>query len=655
MAGVQFQVDAILSSNSATNLQQQINNITTKLNLTINNTEALRSIQAVQDKINNLQRSMNNMSLNVNANGSNVGGQGGSSRSKGRSAQFETETLARSTALYKQISNTVKGTVKDIKVLRDTQGKIVGGTIKVADSTRIWARNLEFVDGKFKRIGASGKDTISFTQKSNELYAKRIKHLSNISNIKTKLLTATGEERKVLQQQLQDEQRRSKLVANQISRKNSSGVAMYQTKEGEQAVAEHKTRLAQQEALAQARVKDSQAVAQQTQMTRQQNQMYSQQSNLIKQIGQTERAMVGTTGEVNAGYQKKLNLLNGQLSNLEQQDSQQGILTQQQKDGLNILKQTQQIDTDIVKAKHEQAEKQKQINTRQQNLGQMLISTIAHYAMYMVAMKLWTGVASSIKDCVNYTKDLNEAMTNIRVVTMDTKEATEGLLDSYNQIGQELGADTLDIAEGAVDWLRQGYSTGDTTELVKDSTILSRLALLDNAEATEYLTSALKGYKLEAQDAIGVIDQLVSIDLEAATSAGDMAEALSRTANMARTTGFEMNEVLGMIATMSEVTQNSASTIGNSVKTILSRMSNVKAGLDDFEGEALNDVEKTLNRVGIALRDNQGNWYDFYDVLDEIASKWDSFTDVQQSQITTALGGKQNFFAKCLNTQKCVA
>jgi TP901 family phage tail tape measure protein len=141
---------------------------------------------------------------------------------------------------------------------------------------------------------------------------------------------------------------------------------------------------------------------------------------------------------------------------------------------------------------------------------------------------------------------------------MDTKEATEDLLKMYNQMGQDLGASTLDIAEGAVDWLRQGYSEADTAELVKDSTILSKLALIDNAEATEYLTSALKGYKLEAKDAIGVIDQLVSIDLEAATSAGDMAEALSRTANMARTTGFEMNEVLGMIATMSEVTQNSA-------------------------------------------------------------------------------------------------
>ena len=155
------------------------------------------------------------------------------------------------------------------------------------------------------------------------------------------------------------------------------------------------------------------------------------------------------------------------------------------------------------------------------------------------------------------------------------------------------------------------------------------------------MTSALKGYQLEAQDAIGVIDQLVSIDLKAATSSADLAEAMSRTANMARTSGFEMNELLGIIATVSEVTQNSASTVGNSMKTLLSRMSNVKAGveIDENTGEALNDVEKVLNRVGIALRDNQGNWYDFYDVLDEVASKWDSFSDIQQSQITTALGG----------------
>lgn len=275
----------------------------------------------------------------------------------------------------------------------------------------------------------------------------------------------------------------------------------------------------------------------------------------------------------------------------------------------------------------------------QMNLSTMLTSAIERFAVWGVAMKIWTGVGNAISDCIGYISDLDGAMTNIRVVTMDTKEATQDLLQTYNQLGQELGANTLDIAEGAVDWLRQGYNEADTTELVKDSTILSKLALIENAQATEYLTSALKGYKLEASDAIGVIDQLVAIDLEAATSAGDMAEAMSRTANLANNTGFEMNELLGIIATVSEVTQNSASTVGNSMKTLLSRMSNVKAGVEDFDGESLNDVEKVLNRVGIALRDNQGNWYDFYDVLAEVASRWESFSDVQQSQITTALGG----------------
>ena len=53
----------------------------------------------------------------------------------------------------------------------------------------------------------------------------------------------------------------------------------------------------------------------------------------------------------------------------------------------------------------------------------------------------------------------------------------------------------------------------------------------------------------------------------------------------------------------------------------------------------LNDVEKSLDRVGIKLRENETDWRNFYDVLNEIASKWQNFTDTQKSQITTALGG----------------
>ena len=42
-------------------------------------------------------------------------------------------------------------------------------------------------------------------------------------------------------------------------------------------------------------------------------------------------------------------------------------------------------------------------------------------------------------------------------------------------------------------WLRQGYSLEDTNELIKTSTVLSEIGLIDSAEATQYLTSAISG------------------------------------------------------------------------------------------------------------------------------------------------------------------
>lgn len=84
-------------------------------------------------------------------------------------------------------------------------------------------------------------------------------------------------------------------------------------------------------------------------------------------------------------------------------------------------------------------------------------------------------------------------------------------------------------------------------------------------------------------------------------------------------------------------------------------MSNVAAGKDiDDEGEQLNDVEKALNRQGIALRSAKNEWRSFEDVLDEIAKKWKNgnFNEIQKSQIATAIAGtrqQENFRAMMNN------
>lgn len=81
-------------------------------------------------------------------------------------------------------------------------------------------------------------------------------------------------------------------------------------------------------------------------------------------------------------------------------------------------------------------------------------------------------------------------------------------------------------------------------------------------------------------------------------------------------------------------------------------MSNVAAGKDtDDEGEKLNDVEKALGKLDIKLRDSIGEWRNFEEVLDEIAGKWQDFSEVQRSQIATALAGtrQQETFRALMN------
>ena len=87
-------------------------------------------------------------------------------------------------------------------------------------------------------------------------------------------------------------------------------------------------------------------------------------------------------------------------------------------------------------------------------------------------------------------------------------------------------------------------------------------------------------------------------------------------------------------------------------------MSNVAAGKDiDDNGENLNDVEKALNKQGIALRSAKGEWRSFEDVIDEVAKKWrdGTFNDIQKSQIATAIAGvrqQENFRAMMNNWEE---
>lgn len=278
------------------------------------------------------------------------------------------------------------------------------------------------------------------------------------------------------------------------------------------------------------------------------------------------------------------------------------------------------------------------------NMGNSFKKAFAFGGAATLASRVINEIRLAADKAVKSVKEIDDAITSLRMATGGNYEQARSLISTYNEMGQQLGATTTEVASSADAWLRQGHDIQTTNKLIKDSMTLSKVANLDSAKSTEYLTSAMKGYKVAAEDVSNIVDKLTAVDLVSATDAGGLAEGMSKVANSANLAGVSMDKLLGYLAATGEVTKESMSTIGNSFKTIFARMADIKSGklsLIDEDGttEILSDVETVLDKAGIKLRSSENEFRNFGDVLDEVAAKWGDMSTVQQAAVSKAFAG----------------
>lgn len=101
-----------------------------------------------------------------------------------------------------------------------------------------------------------------------------------------------------------------------------------------------------------------------------------------------------------------------------------------------------------------------------------------------------------------------------------------------------------------------------------------------------------------------------------------------------------MDENIGMIIAMNEVLQDSSKT-GNALKSISSNMSGVNTSLKDGTIQS-NKTAKALQEIaGIKVWNEQtGEVRDMYDVMDELAYKWNDLSEAERNALGATIAGK---------------
>ncbi|MDE6312812.1 MAG: phage tail tape measure protein [Lachnospiraceae bacterium] len=250
-------------------------------------------------------------------------------------------------------------------------------------------------------------------------------------------------------------------------------------------------------------------------------------------------------------------------------------------------------------------------------------------------------MTKAISDTIQVAEKLDKIKTSIQMATNMTDSEMDSMMQSYNSMAMQLGTTTQQIATSANNLIRMGESVSDTNEIIQTAQMLSKIGMIDSADAASYLISSMKGYQITAENSVEILDKLAAVDMEAAVSAGGLAESLAKCAAMANTSGTSLSNLMGYMAVVGEATKKSMSEVGNSFQSIYNRMNNIKLGnlVDDETGESLADTENILNNLEIKLRDTAGTYRDFDDVLSDIGKNWDSFTLAEQNTISKAIGG----------------
>lgn len=286
-----------------------------------------------------------------------------------------------------------------------------------------------------------------------------------------------------------------------------------------------------------------------------------------------------------------------------------------------------------------------------QNLTAAIESQIVKWGSFRLLVR---AAGSAITDLISTYQELDDNLSAISAVsgipTNSLWSDMPSMIDDANKLALSIG----DLTNGMLLFYQQGLSTEETEIRLNAAGKMAAISQQDLSSAVDQLTSAMNAFGFEGEDASRVVDVYAKLAGKTAVNVEELAQAMSRTASIAKNAGMSFEQTTAFIATMEETTRLSAETIGNSLKSIVARFQKLKVDPSELleDGVSANDVEKALNSAGIKLRDLNGEFRDIGDVIMELSSKWDSLDTNTQKYVATMAAGTQqasNFIALVSN------
>ena len=236
------------------------------------------------------------------------------------------------------------------------------------------------------------------------------------------------------------------------------------------------------------------------------------------------------------------------------------------------------------------------------------------------------GVQRAFAGLVKATVQVEKALMEVNVVMGATDDQLQkfgkGLFDVARNTAQSFST----VATAATELARQGLSMEETLKRTNDALILTRLTGMGAEQAVSGLTAAINTFNKAGLDSTKIISKMAAVDVQFAVSTEDLVDGIARAGAVAQDAGVSFDQLLGAVTAAQQQTARGGKVIGNSFKTIFTRVQ---------RGSTI----KRLEELGIAVRDVAGNTLPAITVLSNLAKTYDKLTDTTKAAVAEQVGG----------------
>lgn len=269
--------------------------------------------------------------------------------------------------------------------------------------------------------------------------------------------------------------------------------------------------------------------------------------------------------------------------------------------------------------------------------------TLANTAKWQISSNLMHGVQGSLQKAYYYAEDLNRSLNDIRIVTGQSNDQMAQFAEKANKAAQALSTTTTNYTNASLIYYQQGLSDKEVADRTDVTIKMANAAGESASKVSDQLTAVWNNFYDGSKSLEYYADVMTKLGAYTASSTDEISEGIQKFASVANTIGLSYEYATSALATLTAKTRESANTVGNSLKTLFARIQGLTLGETLEDGTDLNKYSKALEKVGISIKDQQGELKDMNTILDEMMNKWDSLSRAEQVALAQTVGGVRQY------------